>query len=245
MRFLEKLDRCIEQNNSLVCVGLDADVSHLSTDQYSFNRSIIDQTHDLVCAYKLNSAFYECGTIDQLKQTCEYLRSAYPHIPIILDAKRGDIGNTNIAYASYAFDYLGADAITLHPYLGSESLEPFLRREDKGCIILCRTSNVGAKEFQDLFVDGKPLYQIVAEHVMVWHSEFHNCLLVVGATYPEDLQKLRQIVPSMTFLVPGIGAQGGDLEHVIRYGLNKTGKGLIITSSRAIIFAENPREETQ
>jgi len=261
MKFTQKLEAAAQKNNSLVCVGLDSDLAKLpkavlGSDQplFDFNKAIIEATADLVCAYKPNSAFYEAhgaSGIEQLKATCEFLHENYPDIPIILDAKRGDIGNTNDGYINFVFDYLGADAITLHPYLGKESLSPFLSRADKGCIILCRTSNPGAGEFQDLVVDGQPMYLKVAQSVVIDWNELGNCLLVVGATYPKELAALRKMTPDMTFLVPGIGAQGGDLEAVLEAGLTADKQGLIINSSRAIIFAsaeedfaEAARQET-
>lgn len=259
MTFHQKLNAVIQKNNSLVCVGLDSDVKKLPAavngDQFIFNKAIIDATHDLVCAYKPNSAFYEgAGSLgfEQLKKTCDYIRQTFPEVVIILDAKRADIGNTNEGYLQYAFDYLGADAITLHPYLGSEALKPFLARVDKGAIILCRTSNPGAAEFQDVLVDGKPLYQRVAENVSQKWNTNGNCLLVVGATYPQELAAVRKITGNMTFLVPGIGAQGGDLEKTMKNGLNSQKAGMIINSARGIIyassgpdFAERARAETE
>ena len=169
--------------------------------------------------------------------TADYLREKYSDIPIILDAKRADIGNTNNGYASFIFDYLGMDGVTLHPYLGREALEPFLSYKDKGIIILCRTSNPGAGEFQDLLVDGKPLYQHVAKQVSEKWDKNNNCLLVVGATYPEEMKIIREIVgPDMAFLVPGIGAQGGNVEAVMKAGLDNK-QGLIISSSRDVLYA--------
>lgn len=224
-------------------MGLDSDMSRLPSsvagDQFAFNKAIIDATHDLVCAYKPNSAFYEAaGTsgIEALKKTCDYLRSTYPEICIILDAKRADIGSTNNGYAQFIYDYLGADGVTLHPYLGREALQPFLDREDKACIILCRTSNPGAGEYQDMTVDGEPLYLQVAKHVADRWNVKGNCMLVVGATYPEELARVRQVAGDMTFLVPGIGAQGGDVEKTVKAGLNTHDAGMIVNSSRGIIF---------
>jgi orotidine-5'-phosphate decarboxylase len=247
--FTDKLAYSIKKSNSLLCVGLDSDIdkipAHLKpakVPQFEFNKAIIDSTHDLVCAYKPNSAFYEsrgATGISELKITCDYLHKAYPDIPIILDAKRADIGNTNEGYIRFAFDYLEADAITLHSYLGKEALQPFLDRKDKGCIILCRTSNPSACEFQDLKINGKPLYQIIAQKVASQWNQNHNCLLVVGATYPNELAEVRKIVGDMTLLVPGIGAQGGDLEATMRAGLNSRKAGLIINSSRGIIFVSS------
>ncbi|MBI2329921.1 orotidine-5'-phosphate decarboxylase [Candidatus Daviesbacteria bacterium] len=230
MGFLDKLTAKWNEGK-FVCVGLD-------NGDFEFNRKIIDQTFDLSLAYKPNAAFYKEG---ELQKTVSYLKSSYPDIPIILDAKRGDIGNTNEAYAKAIFDDLGVDAATVHPYLGKESLAPFLKREDKGIFVLVKTSNPGAGEFQDLTVEGKPLYQVVAEHVKNWGS---NVGIVVGATYSEELKQVRNIVGDMPILVPGIGAQGGDLEATIKNGLNSKKQGLIISSSRGIIFAENPREAT-
>ena len=237
--FLDKLKRKWEENK-FVCVGLDQ-------GEFEFNKNIIDQTADLVCAYKPQSAFYETeGTtgVEALKKTIQYIRDKDPGIPIILDAKRGDIGNTNKAYVKTIFDDLGVDAVTVHPYLGKESLEPFLNRADKGIIVLVKTSNPGAGEFQDLETGGKPLYQIVAKHVANDWNKNNNCAVVVGATYPEELKKVREIVGDMPILVPGVGAQGGDLEATIKNGLNSKKQGLIISSSRGIIFAPNPREAT-
>lgn len=248
MTFAQKLSIMVDKNNSLLCVGLDADIEKLppslKDDEnllFTFNKAIIDATHDLVCAYKPNSAFYEASGpegIRQLKQTADYIHENYPDIPIILDAKRGDIGNTNNGYTSFIFDYLGMDAVTLHPYLGKEALEPFLAREDKGLIILCRTSNPGAAEFQNLSVENKPVYQHVARSVSEKWNDKENCLLVVGATYPEEMKEIREIVgPDMVFLVPGIGAQGGDINEAVKAGLGANKRGLIINSARDIIYA--------
>lgn len=249
MEFLDRLTGCMGRNDSLVCVGLDSQAAKLPASLkadnriFQFNKVIIDKTADLVCAYKPNSAFYEAlgaEGITQLKETCDYIKANYPYVPIILDAKRADIGSTNQAYAQFAFDYLGADAITLHPYLGAEALEPFLSWRDKGMIILCRTSNPGAGELQDLDVNGKKVYQIVAEKVRDEWNKNGNCLLVVGATYPKELAELRELMGDrFTFLAPGVGAQGGGVEKVIKAGKNKDGQGVIINSGRDIIFASS------
>ncbi len=187
------------------------------------------------------AAFYEARGAEgvvALKRTCDYLKATYPEIPIIIDAKRGDIGNTNAGYVEYVFDYLGADAVTVHPYFGSESLGRFLEREDKGIIVLCRSSNPGSGEFQDLLVDGEKLHIRVAKQVVHTWNARGNCLLMVGATYPEDLREVREIAgPDMPFLIPGVGAQGGDVAGTMRAGLGANGRGLIISSSRTIIFA--------
>ncbi len=228
-----------------MCIGLDPDIAKLPSgvDQLTFNKAIIDATHDVVACYKPNSAFYEAigaEGIQNLKSTCDYIHENYPEIPIILDAKRADIGNTNKGYIEYAYDYLGTDAVTLHPYMGKESIQPFLDRADKVSVILCRTSNVGAGEFQDLIVDGVPLYKKVASNVANNWNENNNCMLVVGATYPDEMQKIRSIIgDDMWFLIPGVGAQGGDVEQTVKSGINSKGHGMVISSSRGIIFASS------
>ncbi len=252
MSALEKYNRRVEQVNSLLCVGLDSDYAqipepyiHHEYPLFTFNRWIIEQTHPYVSAYKPNIAFYEARGdrgIASLRMTMEYLHLHHPDILTICDAKRGDVDSTSAAYASAIFDWFGFDAVTLNPYLGQEALRPFLERTDKGCIILCRTSNTGAGEFQDVLVDGKPLWHLVARRV---HDEWNrsgNCMLVVGATYPAELRQVRDCVGDMTILVPGVGAQGGAVEPVLEAGLNSQGKGLIINASRSVIFAENPGE---
>ncbi len=253
--FLQEINQAMQNNNSLLCVGLDSDFARLperfkkeKQPQFEFNKWIIEQTHEHVCCYKPNSAFYEARGaqgIEELRLTIDYLRDNHPEIPILLDAKRGDIGNTNAQYAQFAFKYLGVDAITLHPYQGLEALEPFLQYKDKGCIILCRTSNPEAREFQDRLINGKPLWQVVAERASELQEKYANLLLVVGATYPEEMKKIRKITGEMTFLVPGLGNQGGDLEAVIKSGLNSKKQGLILNSSRGIIFAENPGKQAR
>lgn len=247
MTFFEKLETTVKQNNSLLCIGLDADIhripKHLleSNDPiFDFNKAIIDSTYDLVCAYKPNSAFYEADGIDgiaSLEKTIEYIYSTYPDIPVILDFKRGDISSTSEHYALAAFDYLKVDAVTLSPYLGLDSLEPYLKRTDKGIFILCRTSNPGASDFQDLEIDGVPLFAKVAEKVMDWHTTYANCSLVVGATWPEQIKQVRTIAPDMWLLVPGVGAQGGELDLLVEAGLRSDHSGLIINASRSIIYA--------
>src|SRR3989344_1396464 len=259
---IEKYNKRARKINSLLCVGLDSDFAEIPEKfkqmefpQLEFNKWIIEETHEYVAAFKANSAFYEARGdkgIKELKMTMDYLIACHSDIFTILDAKRADIGNTNNGYATSIFDWLGFDAVTLHPYLGSEALQPFLDRKDKGCIILCRTSNPGAGEFQDLLVAdpsatlrARPLWQIVAEEVSRNWNKNNNCMLVVGATYPEEMKKIRSLVGDMTFLVPGIGAQGGSIEEVMKVGLSSEGLGLIINSSRGIIFSDNPKEEAR
>lgn len=250
MDFLAKLDKAVDKNGSLLSVGLDPNMDMLPSRSrgeaqpfFTFGKAIVDATADSVCAYKLNSAFYEARGaegIEELKQTCDYIRDTYPEIPIILDFKRGDIGNTNNHYVAFAFDYLGVDAVTVQPWQGRDAVNPFLDCKDKGIIVLCRTSNKGSEEFQDLVADGKKLYLHVARNVKENWNANGNCLLVVGATFPEELAEVRQLVgQEMVFLVPGFGAQGGELEATVKGGINSNGKGLIINSSRAIIYADN------
>ena len=235
MNFQEKLEAIVKKNNSLLCVGLDQ-------GEWEFNQKIIDQTHDLVCAYKPNFAFYEALGIkgwENLKKTVEYLQRYHPGVVTIADAKRADIGNTNQGYVKAIFDELGFDAVTVNSYFGKEALQPFLERKDKGIIILCKTSNPGSGEFQDL------IWEKVAKNVVSEWNKNNNCLLVVGATYPEELGQIRKIVGEMTLLVPGIGAQGGEVAKVVKAGLNSNKSGMIINSSRGIIFSANPRLEAQ
>ncbi len=252
---IDKYNLRAKKINSLVCVGLDSEMAKIpaqfketESPQFEFNKWIIDQTAEFASAYKINTAFYEArgeAGLVELKMTVEYLQKNYADIFTICDAKRADIGNTNNGYVEAIFNYLNFDAITLHPYLGKEALLPFLDRADKASIILCRTSNPGAGELQDLLVEGKPLWQIVAERVRDEWNYNHNCLLVVGATYPEEMKQLRQIMGKICFLVPGVGAQGGDVEATVKAGLNEDGRGMIINSSRGIIFSVNPKAEAQ
>ncbi len=239
----------------MICVGLDTDISKIPDFKrvgnsirktlFRFNKSIIDATKDLVAAYKPNTAFYEQYGEDgwaALRKTISYIHEVAPSVVVICDAKRGDIGNTNDGYAKAVFLQLKADAITISPYMGKEANEPFLQRVDKGIIILCRTSNPGAGEFQDLPIaigksHVKSLYEIVAENVSQEWNYNNNCLLVVGATFPGELGIVREIVGDMGILVPGVGKQGGDLKAVLQNGLNSKGQGLIINSSREVLYA--------
>lgn len=247
---IAKYHRRVEAVDSLLCVGLDSQFDRLPPrfqadphPQFAFNRWIIDQTYPYVSAYKPNIAFYEArgaAGLTDLALTMAYLRDNHPDILTICDAKRADIGSTNEGYVAAIFDRLGFDAVTLNPYLGREALMPFLERADRGCIILCRTSNPGAGELQDRLVDGRPLWQVVAEQVRDSWNVHGNCMLVAGATYPDELARIRALVGAMPLLVPGIGAQGGDVAATVRAGLAPDGRGLIINASRAVIFDSDP-----
>ena len=242
MDFIEKLLNAVRKNNSLVCIGLDPDPQQMpdKTGVLEFNKAIIDNTADLVCAYKLNFAFYEvlgAEGFDILKRTADYIPD---DIPVIGDAKRGDIGNTAKAYAEAIFSNLNFDATTVNPYLGFDAIEPFIQYKDKGVFILCRTSNPGSADFQSLSCQtdkqSSPLFELVAAKASQW-NKYGNIGLVVGATYPQELKLIRQNHPDMPLLIPGIGAQGGDLEKAVRYGVDASGERAIINSSRQIIYA--------
>jgi orotidine-5'-phosphate decarboxylase len=245
MDFADRLEQAHSRVNSLVCIGLDPDIPKLPADIaalpqpiLAFNRRIIDATFDLAAAYKPQIAFYSAvAAEDQLLASIRYIRERAPHALVILDAKRNDIGNTAEAYAIEAFDRYGADAVTINPYMGADSVLPFVARPEHGAILLCRTSNPGARDFQDLLVGGEPLYKRVAARAAAdWNSR-KNLLLVVGATYPREMAELRRAHPELWFLVPGIGAQGGDLDATLDAGLAAGGAGLLINSSRGIIYA--------
>jgi orotidine-5'-phosphate decarboxylase len=244
-KFCERLDEARIATDSLVCVGLDPDFDKLPADLrddpqplFAFNRRIVDATRESAAAYKPQIAFYSAlGRESELVASIDYIRARAPAALVILDAKRNDIGNTAVAYAREAFERYGADAVTVNPYMGEDSVLPFLARPDRGAILLCRTSNPGARDFQDLLVDGEPLYKRVAERAAARWNEHRNLMLVVGATYPEEMAELRRAHPALWFLVPGIGAQGGDLDSTLAAGLNSAGTGLLINSSRGIIYA--------
>jgi orotidine-5'-phosphate decarboxylase len=249
--FFDKLEQASRRNGSLLCVGLDPDPGRLPIpDVAAFNRAIIEATAELVCAYKPNLAFYEALGEAGLAALRDTLAAIPPDIPVIADAKRNDIGNTAKAYARALFDELGVDAATVNPYLGGDAVEPFLEREDKAAFILCRTSNPGARDLQDLLVtdasgsEARPLFEAVAEVAGRWNSR-GNVGLVVGATYPEELKRVRQLCPEMTFLVPGVGAQGGDVAAVMRNGIDRTGRGLIINVSRQVLYASREKDFAQ
>jgi orotidine-5'-phosphate decarboxylase len=243
--FVEQLARAWERSDSLACVGLDPEIErfprHIAAEPapiFRFNKAIIDATADLVCAYKPQFAHYAaCGAEEQLERTIEYIHESHPGVPVILDAKRGDVGDTAERYAIEAFERYGADAVTVNPYLGGDALEPFLRHADKGVVILCRTSNPGARDLQDCVIGPRKLYQVVAElTAQRWNSR-GNCLLVVGATYPRELAEVRALVGDMPLLVPGVGAQGGDVAQAVQNGQTAQGTGLIVSSSRGILYA--------
>jgi len=245
MNFIKAIEKAWRDKNSLVCVGLDTDIEKIPTHLlhrdipiFEFNKAIVDATADLVCAYKPQIAFYSAiGAEAELKRTIDYIHVNCPEIPVILDAKRNDIGSTADMYAKEIFDRYRADAVTVNAYMGGDTLRPFLNRKEKGVIILCRTSNPGAIDIQDLEFDGKKLYRIIAEKASGEWNENGNVLLVVGATYPNELQEIRSIVGDMPLLIPGIGAQGGDIRAVVTQGKRPDGRGMIINSSRAITYA--------
>ena len=250
MNFNEKLTNIAQKNKSLLCIGLDPDPELMpgKVGIFKFNKAIIDATFDLVCAYKLNLAFYEAlgdEGLDALKRTINYIPS---NIPVIGDAKRGDIGNTAKAYARAIFDNFNFDATTVNPYLGFDSIDPFIQYRDKGVFILCRTSNAGAVDFQALRCEvGKGyrlLFELVAFKASQWNI-YGNIGLVVGATYPEELRLIRQSHPDMPLLIPGIGAQGGDIALSVRYGVDAQGEKAILNSSRQIIYASREKDFAQ
>jgi orotidine-5'-phosphate decarboxylase len=237
-KFIDKLLEASRTNNSLLCVGLDPDPQKLPVDNVlEFNKAIIDATADMVCAYKPNLAFYEAMGIrglQILKKTVAYIPK---NIPVIGDAKRGDIGNTAAAYAKALFEYYKFDAVTVSPYLGFDSIEPFLDYKHGGVFVLCRTSNKSAGDFQDLVDNfGMKFYQSVAMRAEEWNKE-GNVGLVVGATYPEELREVRKMCPEMPILIPGIGAQGGDIELSVKYGTNARKEKAIISASRQVLYA--------
>jgi orotidine-5'-phosphate decarboxylase len=249
MTFIKQLTAAWQQNNSLLCVGLDPDLSkmppHLAARSdgiFEFCKAIVDATADLACAFKPQIAYFAAlGAEDQLQALCDYMRTQYPHLPIILDAKRGDIGATATQYAREAFERYRADAVTVNPYMGFDSVEPYLAWPGKGVIVLCRTSNPGGSDLQFLQVNGRPLYQHVADLVAnQWNLAGETpgqCALVVGATFPEELAQVRAIVGEMPLLVPGIGAQGGDVQASVQAGKTANGLGMMVNSSRAILYA--------
>jgi orotidine-5'-phosphate decarboxylase len=245
MTFIQKLSAAWAANDSMLCVGLDPDVSRFPPQLkgkpdaiFAFCKAIVDATADTACAVKPQIAYFAAlRAEDQLEALCDYIRATYPALPIVLDAKRGDIGATAEQYAREAFERYKADAVTLSPYMGFDSVAPYLEWKDRGAVILCRTSNAGGSDLQFLNVDGVPLYQHVARLVADKWNTNGQCALVVGATFPNELAQVRAIVGDMPLLVPGIGAQGGDIEATVASGRIAAGRGLMISSSRAILYA--------
>ncbi|MFC1595210.1 orotidine-5'-phosphate decarboxylase [Patescibacteria group bacterium] len=244
-------------DGKFVCVGLDSDYNKIPESAIKptvyetilkFNVAIIQATADLVCAYKPNIAFYAGQGLDGIKAliaTITYIMQYAPRVPVILDAKVGDIENTNKGYVRFVFGVLKADAVTVYPYLGKTAMQPFLDEKDKGIIVICKTSNKDSDEFQNLQINGVPLYKIVAKHIAARWNENNNCAVVVGATYPAELQEVRGIVNDMPILIPGIGKQGGDLEKTVQVGASGLGTGMMINSSRGIIFASQKPDFAQ
>ncbi|MFK8011844.1 MAG: orotidine-5'-phosphate decarboxylase [Marinicellaceae bacterium] len=247
--FIDKLYACQNKNNSLVCVGLDPNkkkIEDLAVDLSTWLKSIVDAVADSVCAFKPQIAYFSAmGAEIELQKIIKYIHQTYPDVPVILDAKRGDIGTTAEQYAIEAFEKYQADAVTVNPYMGHDTLQPFLKYPDKGVIVLCKTSNKGSNEFQNLKLEnGRTLFQQVAHNAThIWNRN-NNVLLVVGATYPQELSEIRQIVGDMPLLIPGIGAQGGDIQATLNSGLTSKPEksGLIISSSRGIIYAGDSKE---
>ena len=237
----------IKKKQSFLCVGLDSDIKKIPQDLlvfedpiYEFNKQIIDSTAQYAIAYKPNTAFYEVYGAkgwESLEKTVQYIKSNYPEIFVIADAKRGDIGNTSANYARAFFDKLDADALTVAPYMGKDSVEPFLNFDGKWVILLALTSNAGSKDFQYQRIEDALLYEKVLETATSWATA-EQMMFVVGATHPEELGKIREMLPEHFLLVPGVGAQGGDLAAVARFGMNQQ-CGLIVNSSRGIIYASN------
>ncbi|MDD5093977.1 MAG: orotidine-5'-phosphate decarboxylase [Dehalococcoidia bacterium] len=246
MNFAEKLANASRKNKSLLCVGLDPDPTRMppGIDVVQFCHQIIESTSDLVCAYKPNFAFFESLGTDGLLTLERICKRIPDHVPVIADAKRGDIGNTAKKYARSIFDVLGFDAATVNPYLGRDSIEPFMDYVNKGIFILCSTSNSGATDFQQLRCEMAgsskmlPLFEIVAMKASEWNTH-HNIGLVVGATQPEPLKRVRELCPDMPLLIPGVGAQGGDLAWAVKNGVDANGEKAIVNASRQVLYASN------
>ncbi len=246
MSFISQLETAWKQNDSLLCVGLDPDPARFPAHlqgrpdaMFEFCRDIVDATADLACSFKPQIAYFAARRAeDQLERLIAYIHARHPGLPVILDAKRGDIGSTAELYAVEAFERYGADAVTVNPYLGRDSVEPFLKYSDRGVILLCRTSNPGGSDLQFLKVgESELLYERVARLVADEWNSSGQCALVVGATFPDEIRRVRAIVGDMPLLVPGIGAQGGDVEATVKAGRTPPGSGLMINSSRAILYA--------
>lgn len=242
MAFHERLRRSWDRSGSMLCVGLDPDPSRfpdaVAGSVLDFCREIVDATADTVCAFKPQIAYFAAvGAERELEQLCAHIRNQHPDVLLVLDSKRGDIGSTAEQYAREAFDRYGAHVVTVNPYLGGDSVEPFLRHPDGGVFVLCRTSNPGSGDFQSLVVDGDPLYLHVARRVAHEWNTIGDCGLVVGATYPDELRRVRAEVGDLPLLVPGVGAQGGDVEATVAAGSTSDGFGMVVNSSRAILYA--------
>jgi orotidine-5'-phosphate decarboxylase len=246
--FMDRLRDRWHDADTLVCVGLDPEPAKFPARFagqpnaiFEFCRDIVDATAPYACAFKPQIAHFAATEAEEaLRMLILHIRLRHPRVPVILDSKRGDIGSTAQHYAREAFERYAADAVTVNPYMGRDSAQPFLDHADKGVVILCRTSNPGAGDLQDLLVDGRPLYQHVAAKVARQWNEHGNCALVVGATWPEQLREVRTIVGDhVPFLVPGVGAQGGDVRAVVSNARNRDGDGLVISSSRAILYASS------
>lgn len=245
MDFLTKLEKLQGKNNSLLCVGLDPDFEKLENEknQFEFNKKIIDETADYVCCFKPQIAFYAAAGLqglENLKKTIDYIKKRYPEIPVLLDAKRGDVGHTSEMYVKEIFDFYGVDAVTLNPYCGFDAVKPFVKRKEKGVFIICRTSNPSSVDFQDLSSNGEPLFLKVAKKIVEWSKNYPNAMLQIGATWPKEIKIVRNITPDMIFLTAGVGAQGGDLKATLVNGLRQDGRGLIVSVSRSIIYGQNP-----
>jgi orotidine-5'-phosphate decarboxylase len=240
MTFRDKLIEVSRRNQSLLCVGLDPDPSLLrGTPVVTFLQAIIEATQDIVCAYKPNLAFFEAMGTGGMLTLMEALRGVPVHVPVIADAKRSDIASTSRFYARALFEEYDFDAATVNPYLGGDSVEPFLEYGDKGVFVLCRTSNPGAEDIQNLRLsDGRPLFEAVAELANRWNTQ-GNVGLVVGATWPAELERIRAICPELPILLPGVGAQGADLGSAMGAGLDAEGGGVIISSSRQVLYASS------
>ena len=258
MDFFKKLASASQKNNSLLCVGLDPyqTMRMITTESelVSLNRHIIEATLDLACAYKPNLAIYEGmgkDGLSALSKTLDFIREIDPNIPIIGDGKRGDIGNCSLSYTKMLFEDYKFDAVTANPYMGSDSIDPFIEHSDKGIFILCRTSNPGSKDIQELIVtqEGdprtRPLYEVVAKLALQWNKKNNNVGLLVGATYPEQISRIRQICPNLLFLIPGVGFQGGDIKKTVQSAVDARGRGFIINVSRQIMYAGQTSRGTQ
>ena len=250
MTFIEKLKNRWTRSNSLLCVGLDPDfdrfplsIKEKKNPYFEFCTAIVDATAEFACAFKPQIAYFaSCGAEGELKDIIDYIHEKHPDIPVVLDSKRGDIGSTAKHYAKEAFVRYGADAVTLSPYMGFDSVQPYLEYEDRGAILLCRTSNPGGNDIQMLQVDGKPIYQRVAELASGPWNLNGQLGLVVGATYPNEIAAVRAIVGDLPLLVPGVGAQGGDINACVTAGVTKDMTGMMINSSRAILYASKAQD---